>query len=87
MDLNRIRQLLREGHSVVLVEDGKAPLVVRELPVEAPLTEVPIASKWPKGRSIHGEEPVVGNGIRQDQILERLNKEILALREQLAQEG
>jgi hypothetical protein len=107
MDLNRIRQLLREarlndsvgqGHSVVLVEDGKPPLVVRELPVEVAPTEVPIASRWPKGRTIHERE--TGNGAPkpaspeerasrggQDQILERLNAEILALRELVAQEG
>ncbi len=87
MDIERIRHLLAGGAAVVVAEEGKPPLVVRELPdPDAPATrepateEVPIASRWPKGRSIN-EEP------RQDQVLERLNKEILALRDQITQNG
>jgi hypothetical protein len=79
MDTKEIRRLLREGHSVVLLEDGQPPLVVAELAPQEPVQEVPIASRWPKARP--AQEPT-----RQDQILERLNKEILALKEQIAQE-
>lgn len=85
MDIERIRELLKDGAAVVIAEEGKTPLVVRELPVrhaaavsEGPVEEVQISSRWPKGRSI-SEEPTA----RQDQILERLNKEIAALRDQL----
>ena len=80
MDIKHIRKLLQEG-SVVLVEDGQPPLLVRELKAEEPPQEVPIASRWPK--------PVAATTVfdgRQEQILERLNKEILALREQIAQD-
>jgi hypothetical protein len=77
MDITRIRQLLREG-AVVLVEEGQPPLLVRELPEGEQPQEVPISARWPKGRSVL---PAA-----QDQVLERLNKEILALKEQIAQE-
>src|ERR1700752_939036 len=89
MDLNEIRQLIRNGSSVVIMQDGQPPLLVQELRstgAEAkaaatgePEAEVPIASRWPKGRSIH-ERP------QQDEVLQRLNSEILALREQIAAE-
>ena len=96
MDLKQIRQLLRGGSSVVLVEEGQPPLMVQELRstgvvagvasatatdirTEESEAEVPISSRWPKGRSIHERT-------QQDQVLERLNKEILALREQIAAE-
>lgn len=88
MDIKQLRNLMQNGSSVVLVEDGLPPLLIRELADEsrsmavpavsvpdAVPEEVPISSRWPKGKST-----------TQDQILERLNKEILALREQIAQE-
>lgn len=73
MNIEEIRRLLKEGHSVVLVEEGKTPLVVTELTPSPRSEEVPIV----RPRS----EPS-----RQDQILERLNKEILALKAQMDQE-
>ena len=81
MDIEHIRDLLKEGGAVVIAQEGKAPLVVRELPEkrqtaivsEAPVEEIQISSRWPKGRSIN-EEP---------SVLDRLNKEILALQEQI----
>ena len=81
MDIEHIRDLLKEGGAVVIAQEGKAPLVVRELPAvrqtaivpEAPVEEIQISSRWPKGRSIN-EEP---------SVLDRLNKEILALQEQI----
>jgi len=89
MDIEHIRSLLTEGTAVVIAEDGKTPLVVRELHVaqaaavpEVPVEEVPISSRWPKGRSINEEPPRE----KQDQILERLNKEISALRDQIARD-
>lgn len=99
MNLKQIRQLLREGSQVVLVEEGQPPLVVRELRSEEPPEIVPIASRWPKippiaprGRSILEGRPIAGSEIpttgrdKQDQILDRLNKEILALKEQITQD-
>lgn len=91
MDINDIRKLLREGHSVVLVEQGQPPLVVTELADQPPVEEVQISSRWPKGRSIHETVPAPSaNGLavpsKQDQVLERLNKEILALKAQIAQD-
>jgi len=79
MDLKQIRQLLKENATVVLVEEGQPPLVVQEVrtPSEAP-QEVQISARWPKSRP-----PV---SVTQDSVLERLNKEILALKEQIAQE-
>jgi len=87
MDISRIRQLLAQGSSVVLMEEGQPPLLVTQLPErdEAP-QEVPIASRWPKGRSIHESAPQAVSPVRQEQVLERLNKEIMALREQITQE-
>ena len=79
MDINEIRKLIREGHSVVLLQEGHPPLQVTELKVEqSQEEEVQIASRWPKARTVLES--------RQDQVLERLNKEILALKAQIAQE-
>ena len=79
IDIKQIRQLLKENTTVVLVEEGQPLLVVQELrtPPEAP-QEVPISARWPKSRP-----PIA---VTQDSVLERLNKEILALKEQIAQE-
>lgn len=79
MDIKRIRELLRDGAKVVLIEEGQAPLIVSELKQQEQPQEVPIASRWPKTRSIH-------EGRGGEQVLERLNKEILALKEQIAQD-
>ena len=78
MNLKDIRKLLKEGHSVVLFQEGETPLVVTELAQDPVPEEVPIASRWPKNRSVTD-----GRG---DQVLERLNKEILALKAQIAQD-
>ena len=78
MNLKQIRQLLRESVSVVLVEEGHPPLIVRELPASEEPQEVPISARWPKARP--------PGPVSQDSVLERLNNEILALKEQIAQE-
>ncbi|MEK7637939.1 MAG: hypothetical protein AAB375_00730 [Patescibacteria group bacterium] len=78
MNLKQIRQLLRENASVVLVEEGQPPLVVQELRVREEPQDVPISARWPKLRP-----PLP---VTQDSVLERLNSEILALKEQIAQE-
>ncbi|MCC6934149.1 MAG: hypothetical protein IT406_00425 [Candidatus Yanofskybacteria bacterium] len=85
MDIRQLRALVQEHGSVVLVEEGHQPLIVRPLrAVEEPPQEVPIAARWPKSRphGVASDAPAS----RQDAVLERLNKEILALREQIAQE-
>jgi hypothetical protein len=84
MDTKQIRQLLRNGSSVVLLEEGHPPLVVSELKPEPTIQEVPIASRWPKGRTIHDGPTEVP--ARTDHLLERLNKEILALKAEIAQQ-
>jgi hypothetical protein len=94
MDISRIRQLLAQGSSVVLMEEGQPPLLVTQLPEREEVPQdVPIASRWPKGRTIHEGNAVTALPVRpseapnrQEQVLERLNKEILALREQITQE-
>jgi len=78
MQLKHIRQLLRENAAVVLVEEGQPPLVVRELQATEEPQDVPISARWPKARP---PAPVP-----QESVLERLNNEILALKEQIAQE-
>jgi hypothetical protein len=78
MQLKHIRQLLRENAAVVLVEEGQPPLVVRELLATEEPQDVPISARWPKARP---PAPVP-----QESVLERLNNEILALKEQIAQE-
>lgn len=78
MDIKQIRQLLKENATVVLVEEGQPPLVVQELRTPEASEEVPISARWPKARP---PAPVT-----QDAVLERLNNEILALKEQIAQE-
>ncbi len=78
MDLKQIRQLLKENATVVLVEEGQPPLVVQELRTTEVSQEVPISARWPKARP--------PTAVTQDSVLERLNQEILALKEQIAQE-
>ena len=80
MDTKQLRQLIKEHGTVVLVEEGQPPLIVKILqpPEEPQPEEVPISARWPKAKP-----PMP---ISQDAILERLNKEILALKEQIAQE-
>ncbi len=80
MNINQIRKLVREHSAVVLVEDGHPPLIVRELPLTEEPTEVPISARWPKARPSAPTVPT------QDSVLERLNNEILALKEQIALE-
>jgi hypothetical protein len=80
MDTKQIRKLLRENAAVVLVEEGHPPLIVRELPATEEPQEVPISARWPKSR------PSAPAPATQDSVLERLNNEILALKEQIAQE-
>ena len=82
MNINDIRKLLREGRSVVLVEEGQTPLLVTELTVDQPVVEeVQISSRWPKARTVHDPAPKP-----QEEVLERLNKEILALKAQIAED-
>jgi hypothetical protein len=85
MNTKLIRKLLRDRASVVLLEDGLPPLVITELAEESTLQaeDVQISSRWPKGRSIHEDPRPERSG---DQILERLNKEILSLKAQIAEE-
>ena len=78
MDTKQIRQLIKEYGTVVLVEEGHSPMVVKELRTSEAPQEVPISARWPKSRP---PAPVT-----QDSVLERLNQEILTLKEQIAQE-
>jgi hypothetical protein len=80
MDLAHLRSLL-EGHaSVVVVEEGQEPLVIQRLQVPEPRPpeeRVPISS-------VRKVAPAVRT--RQEEILDRLNREILALREEVREE-
>jgi|GEM_PF-6952142 len=80
MNTKQIRKLLQENVAVVLVEEGHQPLIVRELQATEEPQDVPISARWPKSR------PPVVTAATQDSVLERLNNEILALKEQIAQE-
>lgn len=73
MNIEEIRDLVKDGHSVVLIQEGQISLVVTELKTarQPVAQEVPISRPQAPG---------------QDQILERLNKEILALKAQIEQE-
>ena len=62
----------------MLVEEGHTPLIVKELRTTEAPQEVPISARWPKSRP-----PAPAT---QDAVLERLNNEILALKEQIALE-
>lgn len=79
MDITQLRQLLREHGAVVLVEEGHPPLQVRELPAAEKPQDVPISARWPKARP-------PAQTATQESVLERLNSEILALKEQIAAE-
>jgi hypothetical protein len=78
MDTKQIRQLLSENAAVVLVEEGHPPLIVRELRSTEEPQDVPISARWPKSRP--------PGPVSQESVLERLNNEILALKEQIAAE-
>lgn len=91
MDTKQLRQLIKEYGVVVLVEEGQLPLIVKVLqpPEEQPEPEeVPISARWPKARPPASPERQRGElvPVSQDAVLERLNKEILSLKEQIAQE-
>ena len=94
MNIKEIRKLVTEGGSVVLLEEGHPPLIVRELSVDSstekavrePEEEVQISSKWPKRSEVMGVPTGEAQVPKQDLILERLNKEILALKAQIAEE-
>ena len=80
MDPAHLRSLL-EGHtSDVEVEDGHEPLVVQRLQVP----EVTPPEQRVAISSIRKEVPPTR--ARQEEILDRLNREILALREEVAGE-
>lgn len=78
MDTKYIRQLIQEHGVVVLVEEGQPPLIVKTLQPREEPEEVPISARWPKAKPPISMNP--------DSVLERLNREILALKEQIAQE-
>lgn len=80
MDIKLIRRILKGNATVVLVEQGQPPLIVRQWQDEPGETaeEVPISARWPKARP---PAPVT-----QDSVLERLNREIVSLKDQIAQE-
>ena len=91
MDTKQLQQLLRQTGSVVILGDDGRPTAVAvdwgtwlrmtgpQAPEEPPVEEIPISSRWPKAP----RQPVRSAG---DQVLERLNKEILALKAQIEQE-
>jgi hypothetical protein len=94
MDTKQLQQLLKQAGSVVILDDKGQPVAVTvswatwlrttgadALP-EPPIEEVPISSRWPKAPRLATPE----QASRQDQILERLNKEILALKAQMEHE-
>ena len=91
MDIKQIKRLLEQtGSSVILDEEGRPAIVALSWSawldltgqtVQEPVQEVPISSRWPKA-----PRQAVDIQTRQDQVLERLNKEILALKAQIEQE-
>ncbi len=91
MDTKQLRKLLSQtGSAVVLDDSGKPEVVALSWQAWLELTgqtaaeaaeEVPISSRWPKAP----RQPVDSQA-RQDQVLERLNKEILALKAQIEQD-
>lgn len=88
MDIKQLRQLAQEHGVVVLVEEGHTPLIVRECepPRREVAEEVPIAARWPKGPPTERQPARPDGRTGGDAVLERLNKEILTLKEQIAQE-
>ncbi len=96
MDTKQLQQLLKQAGSVVLLDDHSQPVAVAvnweswlrltgaETPAEPPVQEIPISSRWPKAPRVPTSPAEQSN--RQDQILERLNKEILALKAQIEQD-
>lgn len=85
MDIHTIRELIRQGHSVVIVEEGQPPLMVRELE-ESTRTVRTIHEEAPNTMVVTPTSPPDQNAQKQDQVLERLNKEILALKAQIAED-
>lgn len=94
MDTKQLQQLLKQAGSVVILDDNGQPVAITvswatwlrtvgaDQQPEPPVEEVPISSRWPKAPRV----PVLDQATRQDQILERLNKEILSLKAQIEQE-
>src|SRR3989338_7622844 len=91
MDLSQIRALVSEYGTVAIVEGDTPPLIVRELtssntPASPTSLGGPSAYQEPSISEAESVPVITRPPARQDQLLERLNREIIALRDQVTRE-
>jgi len=82
MDISQIRALVSEYGTVAIVEGDNPPLIVRELTQ----SNTPSAYQEPSVSESESVPVITRPPARQDQLLERLNREIIALRDQVTRE-
>ncbi|MEK7124930.1 MAG: hypothetical protein AAB864_00815 [Patescibacteria group bacterium] len=93
MDINELKFLLKHSASVVLMENGQPSLVIVDYNVYKSL--LPSEPSMPRGTDIGAQPRVTNPGSpvgeqqfspEEQEAVERLNREIQALKEQIAME-
>lgn len=88
MEINELKKMLKRSTAVLILENGDPSLVVvdyktyRELLGEPASAETASASRQPTASQ--PPKPAAGSG--ELELLERINKDILALKEQIEEE-
>lgn len=87
MDIRELKQLLKNSVSLLILENGEPAFVVVDYKVYRDLmardqqeAAVALSASQPAARPTSGEQPVDPKEV---EVLERLNKEILALKSQI----
>lgn len=82
LDMRELKPLLRQSGSVVVVEDGQPSVVIVDYGVYRGLVRAPAESAVQQGSSLASATPSTADA----EFVERLNKEILALKNQIESE-
>ncbi len=92
MDIRELKQLLQRSPSVLIVEDGEPSLVVVDYETYRSMTDVaPNPERRPAPAPVQSAPPAREPGqpslsTQEAEMIDRLNKEILALKEQIEAE-
>lgn len=84
MDIKELQPLLKQSASVVLVEDGQPTAVVLPYGAYRALTGQETAEQVPVSVRQEEDRTRTVTDTREQEILERLNREIASLKEQLS---